>query len=130
MSHWSTVETEFTNEDCLIDALKEMFPEHKVVKNASVSGYQNSQKADVVLEAKGEGYRTYDIGFRKNKDGRFTQVADWWGLDWLGNQNKFQDKLKQSYAKATVKKQAKKFGWSIKQKQQEDGTVKLLLTKF
>ena len=130
MSHWSTVETEFTHEDCLIDALKEMFPENQVVKNASVSGYQDLQKADVVLKAKGKGYREYDIGFKRNKDGKFTQLADWWGLNWLGNKQQFQDRLKQSYVKATIKKQARKFGWRTKEKQQEDGTVKLSLTKF
>jgi len=131
MSHWSTVETEFTNEQGLIDALKEMHPEHEVVKGGNVRGYQGTQKADIVLKGKNMTRSSgFDIGFKKNANGMYSEISDWYGLDWLGDKSTFQDRLKQSYAKAVVKRRAKKFGWTIKEKQQEDGTVKLSLTKF
>jgi len=130
MSHWSTVETEFTKEESLVDALKEMFPGHRVVKNSEVKGYSNSQKADVVLKGDSEEYRTYDIGFKLSKSGTYSQVADWYGLDWLGDKQSFQARLKQSYAKSVVKRRARKLGWTIKEKQEEDGIVRLSLSKY
>ena len=133
MSHWSTVKTVFTNAECLIEALKELYPEHEVAKNATVRGYYSNRnmKAEVVLKAKpSQGH--YDIGFQKQKDGTYSQVTDWFGARSVAgcDETTFAQKLRQMYSKHTSIKQARKYGWSVKEKTKENGDVELTLVKY
>jgi len=133
MSHWTKVQTEYTDEDCLMEALKEMYPNNQVVKNTSVRGYSSPERANLVLKSNKnqDSYgKSYDVGFKKTSEGSFVQVADWYGLQWIGGQSEFESKLKQTYAKFKIKRQAKRFGWKVREKAHEDGTIKLTLTKY
>ena len=82
MSHYITAQTEFLveNESCLMDALKERFPNATILRNAKVRGYRGrtAPTADIVVRfqnAKVEQQGHYDLGFRKQGD-KYVAVAE------------------------------------------------------
>lgn len=131
MSHWSQVKTTFKLKDVLIKSLKELFPEHRVIENSTVRGYAGRKvNADVILQSKGSA-RTHDVGFQLSGDGTYEMVADWWGAKHeFGEESSFHQRLNQTYAKNTVLRQARKFGYKTTQKVQEDGSIRLALRKY
>ncbi len=85
MSHYVTAKTEFLceNEACLIDAIKERWPEATVLRDAKVRGWRglNAPNADIVVRFRDpmnekQGY--YDLGFVKDKTGeKYNAIAEW-----------------------------------------------------
>ena len=82
MSHYITAQTEFLveNESCLMDALKERFPNATILRDAKVRGYRGvrAPTADIVVrfrESTSESQGHYDLGFRKEGD-KYVAVAE------------------------------------------------------
>ena len=76
MSHYVNAKTEFLveNKSCLMDALKERFPDATILENAKVRGYRGmtAPTADIVVRFRDptkeqQGY--YDLGFVKDRTG-------------------------------------------------------------
>jgi len=83
MSHYVQAKTEFLceNEDVLLAALKERFPEATILRNAKVRGWRglSQPNADIVVRFRNptdESQGNYDLGFVKNGD-KFDAVAEW-----------------------------------------------------
>jgi len=84
MSHYVNAKTEFLveNKSCLMDALKERFPNATILENASVRGYRgtDARNADVVVRFRSpnveqQGY--YDLGFVQDAAGeKYEAVAE------------------------------------------------------
>ena len=85
MSHYVNAKTEFLveNKSCLMDALKERFPDATILENAKVRGYRGmtAPTADIVVRFRDptkeqQGY--YDLGFVKDRTGeKYEAVAEW-----------------------------------------------------
>lgn len=129
MSHWTTVKTSIKNLKILGETLKEIFPNCKIVHNASVRGFSGREtKADMVLVAPA-GQR-YDVGFQKQKDESYNMVTDWWGASsWAGNQNQFTEELTQKYNKNLILDKAKQLGW-YKEKEEQGEEIVIELTQY
>jgi len=83
MSHYVTAKTQFLceNEDVLMDALKERFPNATILRNAKVRGWRglSQPNADIVVRFRNpesEAQGNYDLGFVKNGE-KFDAVAEW-----------------------------------------------------
>lgn len=127
ISEFHTVEIEFQDEECLVEALKEI-GWTPVVHEESVSleGYQGDkrkQKAHIVIPRKVVGSASNDIGFERQADGKYKcHVSAYDQSNWKSKEQK----IKQLYAKNVVLKQAKKTKFKLdKQTQDEDGTIRI-----
>lgn len=128
MSHYITAKTEFLveNESCLMDALRERFPNATILRDAKVRGYRGmtAPTADIVVRfreptVERQGY--YDLGFRKEGD-KFVAVAEFGyrqggygicgydevleGCNQAGSKGVMEG-LMEPYVKSAVKKQLK-----------------------
>jgi len=84
MSHYVNAKTEFLveNKSCLMDALKERFPNATILENVKVRGYprMRAPTADIVVRFRDptnetQGY--YDLGFVKDGKGeKYEAVAE------------------------------------------------------
>jgi len=128
MSHWSTVKTAIKNKTGLLAALKELFPENQISENEIVRGYSgNRLRAEIVLKGK---TGSYDIGFN-NENGTYAMTTDWWGAKReFGNETDFTNGLNRCYAKSVAKAKAKKLGYMVKETENENGDIQLVLTKY
>ena len=85
MSHYVNAKTEFLveNKSCLMDALKERFPEATILENAKVRGYRGmtAPTADIVVRFRDPGIESqgyYDLGFVQDSTGeKYEAVAEW-----------------------------------------------------
>jgi hypothetical protein len=83
MSHYVQAKTEFLveNENCLIDAIKERFPNATILRNAKVRGWRGlaQRDADIVVRFRNpesEAQGNYDLGFVAKGD-KYEAVAEW-----------------------------------------------------
>ena len=115
MSHYNEIETQITDETCLVDALKEEFKEVQVNTAATnLEGYQGdkrSQKAEIVIPRKYVGGASNDIGFAKQANGTYKAIiSDYdrgrYGDTWL-------NRLKQKYAEKKTARIAAKQGYKL-----------------
>jgi hypothetical protein len=84
MSHYVNAKTEFLveNKSCLLDALKERFPNATILENVAVRGYRGmtAPTADIVVRfrdptVEAQGY--YDLGFVQDKNAeKYEAVAE------------------------------------------------------
>lgn len=84
MSHKSEVKTELTDIDYLKQALTKLgfkYTEAKPGEKLVTEGHYNVRE-EVDIRVESNGSKSYDgaIGFRKNEDGTFTTVGDFYGL--------------------------------------------------
>lgn len=85
MSHYVNAKTEFLveNKSCLLDALKERFPNATILENAKVRGYRGmtAPNAEIVVrfrEPNKEEQGYYDLGFVQDAAGeKYEAVAEW-----------------------------------------------------
>ena len=137
MSHYTQLEVDFTDGECLKKALIQMgFKEDQIeVYNTAQNlyGYRGdtrAQKAHIIIRRKHVGQASNDLGFERLASGKYVaHVSEYdahkYDSAWFG-------KLKQAY---TVEKTAKGIlksntGWKIFQKiKKEDGTVQMILTR-
>lgn len=113
MSAYNEIETEYTDQDCLVEALKEMGYQPQVSeKPQHLEGYhgdQRQQTAEIIIPRKQVGGASNDVGFKRNADGKFTAIVS--DYDRSSNFNvKKQEQLKKLYTEKKVMKQAKTAG--------------------
>ncbi len=113
MSAYNEIETQFSDQDCLVEALKEMGYQPQVSeKPQQLEGYhgdKREQRAEIILPRRQVGGASNDVGFKKNPDGTFTAIIS--DYDKSTNFNlKKQKELKAKYAEKVAMKQAKKNG--------------------
>jgi len=137
MSHYTTVETEFTDQECLLDALNDIgFTADKVEVHEAAQqlfgygGDQREQRAHVIIRRQWVGRASNDVGFFRQPDGTFQAIISEfdarhakWSSAGLG-------KLKQRYNYHVYKKLAERKGYRVRERQDEKGTIKLTLARY
>jgi Protein of unknown function (DUF1257) len=122
MSHFTEIKTQIKDIDALRQACQEMgLP---LLQDAESRGYyENKTKGDYVIQLKGP----YDIALNKQPDGTFGLTADLWQGHVEKEVGQKYVKLLQLYGvhKATI--EARKKGISVLRRQQNNGTIKLVL---
>jgi len=125
MSHFTTVETKFTDQDTLVESLKELGYNQVQVGQFHCRGYQGNQTSvDILIKLQGE----YDIGF-VNRNNSYEMIADWYGIHEI-SQNELSQKLNQKYSILSTTQELKKKGFSLKQETLANGTVRLVARKL
>ncbi len=125
MSHFTTVKTKFTDQNTLVDSLRELGYNQLKVGQFQCRGYQgNKTTVDILIQLQGG----YDIGF-VNKNNSFEMIADWWGIKSI-NQNELTQKLNQKYSILSTTQELKKKGFSLSQETLSNGTVRLVAKKL
>jgi hypothetical protein len=147
MSHFTSVTVDYQQkqEDCFIDALKEVFGANNVEvsdKGLALFGYQGddrSKKSEndpnyaplchIRINRKGVGSASNDIGYRRNEDGSYQAFVS--EYDSGANFSKSrQDKLKQHYTCSVTQKTLKARGYTVKVTKDKGGLLKISASKF
>jgi len=116
MSHVSQVETEITDYSMLKKSLKDL--NHKFEENVNISGKWINEKADLVLNINGDK----NIGFRKNEDGIYNFVGDFFGK----NKNSITEPILQRYSANVIKQNYVRMGVrSITEQVLDSGEIKI-----
>ena len=121
MSEYNEIQTEYADQDCLVDALKDMGFQPQVSEKAqNLEGYhgdKRTQTAEIIIPRRQVGGASNDVGFKKDANGKFTAIIS--DYDKGGNfGTKKQQQLKQLYAEKVAMKQAKKNGLKFMGKKQ------------
>ena len=122
MSHFTEIKTQIKDIEALRLACQELGL--SLVPNAQARGYyENRTKGDYVIKLKGP----YDIALNKQKDGTYGLTADLWQGHVEKEVGQGYGRLLQLYGvhKATI--EARKKGLSVLRRQQQNGSIKLVL---
>lgn len=129
MSHFSTIKTKILDKECLVEALRKLYPGFSIQENVPIKGYGGRKRqGEVVIKTE----RAYDIGFVKDSSGSFHCVTDWYGAarSVKKNQKQFLDELQKEYAVSKVIKTVSKRGFRVQsQRVTPTGEIKLLVVK-
>jgi hypothetical protein len=146
MSAYQEYVTEFSDLDCLIEAIcqmtnragkqftRDMIEVHAESKN--LLGYHGDvrpQKANVIIRGMGGagpnnvGGSANDIGWEKTEEGKYRAHISEYDRSYYGE--KWQSQLAQTYAEVFVTKKAKKAGYQVS-KQNVDGKIRMKLTRW
>jgi hypothetical protein len=137
MSHFTRIKTQIKDLEVLKKCLTAMG--HQVAEGRQrLSGYQAKQ-TDVDLTVRMPA--GYHIGFARTADGAYDVVADWWGVKGPSQQDfaaelqrEFEEvdrQIRRRYSLDKVTAELRKNKFTIvEQKQEADGTVKLLARRF
>ena len=113
MSAYNEIETQFSDRDCLVEALREMGYQPQVSETPqNLEGYhgdKREQKAEIIIPRRQVGSVSNDVGFKKNPDGTYTAIISDYDKSTNFNMKK-QKQLKALYAEKMAIKQAKKNG--------------------
>lgn len=130
MSHYTELETEFKDKDCLVKALQDMGYHPEVGEQLSLYGYQGDvrpQKASIVIRRKEVGSASNDIGFVYDKSTKsYRQIISEFDT---GQKRMRLSQLKKAYAPHVVKKLARVNRFRIVRRKEKDGEVRLLLRR-
>lgn len=142
MSHYLDCQTEFRDQDVLIEALlkvgrartggvwcKSTIEVHD--KPTNLFGFQGDvrpDKANIIIRRQNVGGMSNDIGFRKEENGTYTAVIS--DYDRYAYNDGWMSKLKQEYANAKLKKEYKRKGLHTKEERKADGTIRLTVRGF
>ena len=122
MSHFTEIKTQIKDIEALRKACEELgLP---LLQNAEARGYyENKIKGEYIIQLKGP----YDIALNKEADGTFGLTADLWNGHVENEVGPGYGKLLQLYGvhKATI--EARKKGLSVLRRQQQNGSVKLIM---
>ncbi len=122
MSHFTEIKTQIKDIEALRQACQEMgLP---LLQDAEARGYyENKTKGEYVIQLKGP----YDVALNKQPDGTFGLTADLWQGHVEKEVGEKYGKLLQLYGvhKATI--EARKKGISVLRRQQNNGSIKLVL---
>jgi len=130
MSHFTTVESQMKDKQCILEALKDLgYTYTEAEEGVNVRGYaQQLEKADICVKVSGK----YDVGIRLNANG-CELLADWWGVEATRgvNEQQFTNQLQQRYAYHKVVKElkAKKYTLEVKEDKVEN-VIKLTATRW
>lgn len=113
MSAYHSYETQITDEGCLVAALEDEGFKPEVVEGEgkNLTGYmgdKRAQKAQVIIPRKQVGGSSNDIGFAKNKDGKFEAIIS--SYDSSKYNKAWLDKVKKAYATKMAMKCARAAG--------------------
>lgn len=126
MSHFSQIKTQIRNLESLTDALSDLGIDWKPGP-CEVRGYRGqTHAAEVTIEQQ----NGYDIGFRWNGQ-EYELVADLQYWQQNLSVDGFVRQVTQRYAYQTVVKETTKVGFQVaEQKQQEDGSIRLVVQRW
>ena len=130
MSHYTTIQTEFTDAQVLEEAVHDLgFPVEtgRSLPLYDYAGRQTGQKADLVIRRKHLTSVSNDIGFRKVGDQYKAIISDYDEVQ--VRKGDFLRELTQKYNYLKVKKEVARQGLKlIKEKSHVDGTIELVVT--
>lgn len=122
MSHFTNVQVQIKSAKDIIECLTEMG--YQVIAIKEITGYENKkEKVDFAVKTGG-----YDIGFRRNGEGIYSIVADWWGVKNV-TQEEFTSKLHVAYAEKKVRAFAQRKGFRLIEESAESGKQFLLVKR-
>ncbi len=130
MSHFSTVDTQMKDLECILEAIKDLgYTYTQNEQGVNVRGYnQQLEKADISIKVSGK----YDVGIRINANG-CELLADWYGVEATRgvNEQEFVNQLTQRYAYHKVLKEVKKKGYTLDMNETtNDNVIKLTVHKW
>lgn len=127
MSHYTVIETQLLDAECIIAALKQMgYQPEQHEKPVNLYGYQGDlreQTAEIVIPRKQIGGDANDIGFKRDANGFKIYVSEYDVSSQHFNLKSFQQK----YAEAKVLKDAKRLGYSAMNRAEVNGKVRFVL---
>jgi hypothetical protein len=122
MSHFTEIKTQIKDIEALRAACQELAL--TLLHNAEARGYyENKTKGDYVVQLKGP----YDIALNKQADGTYGLTADLWQGHVEKEVGKGYGKLLQLYGVHKAMIEARKKGLSVLRRQQQNGSIKLVL---
>lgn len=122
MSHFTNVQVQIKSAKDIIECLTEMG--YQVTDAKTVTGYgKTKEMVDFAVKTQG-----YDIGFRRNSEGVFEILADWWGVKGVSEKD-FISSLCVAYAEKKVKKFAQRRGFRVTEETAELGKQFLLVKR-
>jgi hypothetical protein len=128
MSHFTTIKTKITD----IDALKKALTELGYAISAEKTLVKGFNKQTALTDLAIKTGDKFGIGFVL-KGTTYEIIADWWQVnrDAEIKQEDFVAKLTQAYAYHKVLSEIKRHNWTkVQEQKMEDGTIKMILTKF
>ncbi len=130
MSHFAQVKTKMRDKSVLQAALKRMG--HDVVEEVQgvqVRGYFGECSA---AEFKILTSTHYDIGFVQDEEGCYTLVGDWELLPKVSGieETAFLASVKREYARQTILKTAAEKGYSVEEKENEEGVLEMVVAQW
>lgn len=134
MSAYKEIQTEFRNLNSLLEALKDLgyadvlVSDDPKTKNLTMQGYfvGDHREAGIVIPA--NKYQAFeDTGFRWNGNA-FEAIVSTHGNGMNFGVHRL-EQLKGRYAYHEVKRQAKINGYSVQERNNDDGSVRLVLTR-
>jgi hypothetical protein len=123
MSHFTEIKTQIKDIDALRLACAELGL--TLLPNTTARGYyyENKTKGDFVIRLNGP----YDIALNQQPDGTFGVTADLWQGHVEKEVGKGYGKLLQLYGVHKATLEARKKGLSVLRRQQQNGSIKLVL---
>jgi len=122
MSHFTNVQVQIKSAKDIIECLTEMG--YQVINTKTVTGYGKTiEMVDFAVKTEG-----YSIGFRRNAEGVFEIVSDWWGVKGI-TEREFVSSLCVAYAEKKVRKFAQRKGFRIVEESAESGKQFLLVRR-
>jgi nitrogen regulatory protein PII len=122
MSHFTNVQVQIKSAKDIMECLTELG--YQIINAKTVNGY-GKIKEMVDFAVKTEGY---DIGFRRNNEGVFDIVADWWGVKGV-TEKEFVSNLCIAYAEKKVRSFAQRKGFRLIEESVESGKQFLLVKR-
>ncbi len=131
MSHFSRITTKIRDRTILVQCLQKMG--HMVNESGNIQGYHGREQVDLWIQTR----RGYGIGFRKNEQGTFEIVADWWGVRGADKDNFIEDlqnrvnEIQREYALKMVMEQSELQGYAlVEQEEESDGTIRIVMRRW
>lgn len=130
MSEYCDIKTQFKSEEALIDALLEASPQwtrdmiELHAEPQHLFGYQDDQReqtAHLIIRREHVGGAANDIGFLRGPDGTYTAQISRYDSHRYGE--RWQGKLKQSYAYHAIRRQQERHGRTVTRTVRTDGKI-------
>jgi hypothetical protein len=114
MSHFTNVQVQIKSAKDIIECLTELG--YQIINVKTVTGYSKvKEMVDFAVKTQG-----YNIGFRRNNEGVFEIVADWWGVKGV-TEKEFVSNLCVAYAEKKVRKFAQRKGFRLIEEESQAG---------
>ena len=122
MSHFTTIKTQIKDIEALRSACKEL--NLPLLQKADARGYAGEvRRGDYVIQLAGP----YDIAVNQQPDQCNGLTTDWWNGYVEKEVGQEYSKLLQLYAVHKASIEARKKGYSVLRRKQQDGSIKLIL---
>ena len=122
MSHFTTIKTQIKDIEALRSACKEL--NLPLLQTADARGYAGEvRRGDYVIQLAGP----YDIAVNQQPDQCYGLTTDWWNGYVEKEVGQEYSKLLQLYAVHKASIEARKKGYSVLRRKQQDGSIKLIL---